>query len=128
MNAVQQTIQAALAEHSERTAEAAQAPRCSHVKANGARCGSPAMRDRRNCYFHYRVEHPPLMHGLHLLEDANGVQCALMQIADMIVNKTLEHKTASLLLSALRIASSNVKNVKFEHYAAVVTEEPRRET
>src|SRR5260370_27847956 len=128
MNAVEQTVMTALAEHGERSTAAAKAPRCLHVKANGVRCGSPAMRDRTKCYFHYRVEYPPVMHGLHLLEDANGVQCAVMQIADMIVQKTLEHKTAKLLLYALQIASSNVKHVRFEHCGAVVTEEPGRET
>jgi hypothetical protein len=126
MDGVQQTILTALAEHGERTTAAAKAPRCLHVKANGVQCGSPAMRDRAKCYFHHRAEYPPIMHGLHLLEDANGVQCAVMQIADMIVQKNLEHQTAKLLLYALQIASSNVKRVRFDPIG-MVTEEPSRE-
>jgi hypothetical protein len=125
MNVVQQTMLEALADHGERTMAADGAPRCIHVKANGVRCGSPALRDRERCYFHHRQDCPPIMHGLHLMEDANGVQCALMQIADMIVQKTLEHKTAKLLLYALQIASSNVKNVRFERCGTMVTEEPQ---
>ena len=28
--------------------------RCQHIKVNGIQCGSPALKDRKFCYFHQR--------------------------------------------------------------------------
>ena len=33
-------------------------PICSHIKDNGIRCGTPAMKGRHFCYFHQRAHHP----------------------------------------------------------------------
>jgi hypothetical protein len=31
-------------------------PQCQHIKLNGVRCGSPALRGKDLCYFHNRHE------------------------------------------------------------------------
>jgi len=98
-------------------------PRCQHVKLNGTQCGSPALRRRRYCFFHdkirseqakIRASAPAARFALPLLEDANCVQVALMNVIQMLGSGTIDHKTAGLMLYALQTASNNLRNVDFE--------------
>ncbi len=99
-------------------------PRCQHVKVNGTQCGSPALRRRRRCYFHEgaRAERVKLKTDpyakyefeIPLLEDANGVQVALMRVMQMFARGQMDAKKAGLMLYGLQTASANLKNVKFE--------------
>ncbi len=91
------------------------APRCTHVKSNGVRCGSPALLNRSFCYAHTQMHRPsPGLDCLPPFEDANGIQCALMQVADAIVRDAIDTRRAAVLLYALQIASANLKRVSFE--------------
>ncbi len=91
------------------------APRCNHVKSDGVRCGSPALTNGAYCYAHTQMHRPsPGLEALPPFEDANGIQCALMQVADAIVRGAIDYKRAALLLYALQIASANLKRVSFE--------------
>ena len=99
--------------------------RCQHLKINGTQCGSPALRRHRFCYFHKRFqdEHIKLntdrarrgvaTFELPILEDANSIQIALMQVMRLLVSGQLDHKTASLLLYALQTASTNLRMTRF---------------
>jgi hypothetical protein len=49
-----------------------------------------------------------------ILEDANAVQMALMQIMQLLGSGQMEHKTAALMLYALQTASCNLRNTRFE--------------
>jgi hypothetical protein len=99
-------------------------PRCQHVKVNGTQCGSPALRWRRQCFFHERIRRErakiaaqamgPRAFDLPLLEDANSVQVALMKVIQMLGSGRMDHKTAGLMLYALQTASVNLRNVDFE--------------
>ena len=100
-------------------------PRCQHLKINGVQCGSPALRRRKHCYFHDRMldrkkrftgkqKRPLPLFSMCLLEDANSVQVALMQVLYLLGSGQMEHKEAGLMLYGLQIASSNLKNTKFE--------------
>ena len=99
-------------------------PRCQHVKVNGVQCGSPALRYKRHCYFHERVQYErklaaqdksaPRNFGFPLLEDANSIQVALMKIVQMLGSGCLDIKTAGLMLYALQTASANLRHAKFE--------------
>jgi hypothetical protein len=99
-------------------------PRCQHLKVNGTQCGSPALRDKRFCYFHNSVgvvrqrilEDDKTTHpfSVPLLEDANSVQVALMKVMHLLGSGLMDHKTAALMLYALQTATSNLKNVRFE--------------
>ena len=98
--------------------------RCQHIKVNGIQCGSPAKRNERHCHFH---EECRLMsreinmkfneHGiikLPTLEDANSIQLGLAEVMRLLVTQQIDHRTASLLLRALRIAAANVKFTSLE--------------
>ena len=101
-------------------------PRCQHVKVNGTQCGSPALRRRRRCYFHDRMLDgrkqfaaescikPRPMFSMCLLEDANSVQVALMQVLNLLGSGQMDPKTAGLMLYGLQTASGNLRHVKFE--------------
>jgi hypothetical protein len=51
---------------------------------------------------------------LPLLEDANSIQLALMQVMRLILSGQIDGKTAGLLLYALQTASSNLARTNFE--------------
>ncbi|MGE0406904.1 MAG: hypothetical protein AB7O65_11440 [Candidatus Korobacteraceae bacterium] len=104
---------------------------CAHIKTDGRRCGSPALRDRTLCHFHHNYGQPrQLPRGknrrsgptieLPVLEDANSVQVALMQIMGGLIDGNIDDRKAGLLLWALQIASANSKRVKFEDHNAVI--------
>lgn len=92
-------------------------PRCQHIKVNGIQCGSPALRAKRFCYFHSRHQLKPAHDSAFdfpILEDANAIQCALMQVIRAIADNKMECKRAGLLLYALQTASYNLKRASLE--------------
>ena len=100
-------------------------PRCQHVKVNGTQCGSPALRRRRHCFFHNRMldgkkrfaesgVKPRPLFSMCLLEDANSVQVALMQVLQLLGSGQMDHRTAGLMLYGLQTASINLRNTEFE--------------
>lgn len=99
--------------------------RCQHIKVNGTQCGSPALRRNKFCFFHKEWHEQKIQINanrarrarsisLPVLEDANSIQVALMQVMRMIVAKEIDSKTAGLLLYALQTASVNLRNTQFE--------------
>jgi len=62
---------------------------CTHIKINGVRCGSPALRGKEFCYFHQRmirgVSTPqnPRIHPLALIENEERTRQAIRGIKDM---------------------------------------------
>jgi hypothetical protein len=101
-------------------------PRCTHIKTNGTQCGSPAVRGRRFCFFHksWHGERIPLgaqpapnldpSFTLPVLEDADSIQVALMQVMRLILARQIEPKMAGLLLYALQTASLNLRHTELE--------------
>jgi len=111
--------------------------RCQHLKVNGTQCGSPALRRNRFCFFHKRFQDERIRLSadrarrgvatfiLPVLEDANSIQIALMQVMRLLVSQQIEHKTASLLLYALQTASSNLRLARFSPRRHEVILDPR---
>jgi hypothetical protein len=62
--------------------------------------------------------------NLPAFEDAHSIQTVIRQVVQMVMQKRIERKTASLLLYALQIASSNLKRMEQEkpQPAEVVTD------
>src|SRR6202171_5608855 len=102
-----------------------EAPRCRHIKVSGTQCGSPAVRSKSFCFYHQ--QHRPIVAEcysdgeystgeilLPVFEDAHSVQSVIRQVVQMVLQKRIERKTASLLLYALQIASSNLKRMELE--------------
>jgi hypothetical protein len=100
--------------------------RCRHVKTNGTQCGSPALKSKEHCYYH--EQNKPREAELYLdgerycdasimlpvFEDAHSIQTVIRQVVQLLLSRRIERKDAALLLSALRIASGNLKMVQAE--------------
>ena len=109
--------------------------RCQHIKVNGIQCGSPALRNEKQCYFH---DHCRAMcrqinmkfseHGiitLPTLEDPNSIQLGLGEVMRLLVTQQIDHRTASLLLRALRTATANVKFTSLEPKPTEIVIDPK---
>jgi hypothetical protein len=103
----------------------AAAARCRHIKVNGTQCGSPALRSKNFCFYHQKdrpwpvecfsdIEYATGEITLPFFEDAHSIQAVIRQVVQMVLQKRIERKTASLLLYALQIASSNLKRMELE--------------
>ena len=111
--------------------------RCQHLKINGTQCGSPALRRNRFCFFHKRFQDERIRLSadrarrgvatfiLPVLEDANAIQIALMQVMRLLISQQIDHKTASLLLYALQTASTNLRMTDFKPFTNNVILDPR---
>jgi hypothetical protein len=114
---------------------------CLHVMADGAQCGSPAVRHHRFCYHHKRQREQRLEldadrarsdrnapYNLPILEDANAIQLSLTQIMRLLAAGQIDHKTASLMLYSLQIATSNLPQTTFKPSRDAVRPNPHVET
>jgi len=104
---------------------------CTHIKVNGVRCGSPALRGEVFCYFHQRmirgVRTPPKsrLHPIALIENEEGIQASLMEIINALVRNTIDLRRAQLVLRALHIAVRNSPRVHFSvHGMDMIREVP----
>jgi len=109
--------------------------RCQHIKVNGIQCGSPAMREENYCFFHEQCR--VLCRQINMrfseagtitlptLEDANSIQLGLGEVMRLLVTKQIDHKTASLLLRALRTAAANVKFTSLEPKPTHIVIDPK---
>jgi hypothetical protein len=93
--------------------------RCQHRKHNGSRCGSPAMKGKRLCYFHEesRKTYPrrvaaPLLPDFPVIEDRRSVQIALNQVVQALLHQSIDHRTAAQVLCGLQMALGQVKSGK----------------
>jgi hypothetical protein len=112
--------------------------RCRHIRVDGARCRAMAIQDRAFCYFHMcnRRSKPakpaktitadyglvpvnppaaqiPLNVELPLLEDRYAIQIGITQIVRALAANEIDPKRAGLLLYALQIASSNLRQERY---------------
>jgi hypothetical protein len=104
--------------------------RCQHIKVNGTQCGSPALRNEKHCHFHNlwfqkqldvnKFVPERLAITLPTLEDANSIQVGLTEVMRLLIHNLLDHRTAALLLRALRTAAINLK------YTSLEPEQPTR--
>jgi hypothetical protein len=103
--------------------------RFQHIKVNGTQCGSPALCDQKYCYYHLQCHQKNMEINMNLqgrgtiergtitlptLEDANSIQVGLAEVMRLLVTNQIDHRTAALLLHALRTASANIKRISLE--------------
>ena len=102
---------------------------CTHIKVNGTRCGSPALREEIFCYFHQRmirgVRTPPKsrLHPIALIEDESSIQASLMEIINAVVRNHIDVARARVVLRALHIAVRNSKAASFDVFRNSVVDE-----
>jgi hypothetical protein len=111
-------------------ARADKAPRCEKVREDGTVCGCPQMKGYRYCYVHERIlQMQSQKLELPAVEDANGIQMAIMRVQKALIDDEISEKKAALLLYSLQMASSNLKHTSFakagEKATVEMTEPPR---
>ncbi len=91
---------------------------CRHVKPDGVRCKSPALKGTPFCYFHTKLHIPVSANDskvgaltLPLVEDAAAIQLALSRILDGLLTARIDPKLAGHLLYGIQIASQNVTRI-----------------
>jgi hypothetical protein len=96
---------------------------CTHIKVDGVRCGSPALRGEVFCYFHQRlirgVTTPPKsrVHPIAILESKEGIQVSIMEVINALLRNTIDPRRAQLVLRALHIAQKNSVRASFSTYS-----------
>jgi len=112
--------------------------RCQHIKVNGEQCGSPALKGRRLCFFHNRWREARIEFNkagsfhyletfdLPMIEDAESIQVAIMQVLRLIIAKHVDPKTAGLLLYGLQTASINLRHATLNPEPEKVVIEPSK--
>jgi hypothetical protein len=109
---------ATLAKSHEHLALAARAPRCCHIRPNGLRCGSPALRRNIYCFFHHNHLNASDDNTFPPFEDGNGIQVALMYVAERLRKDAFRGGESNVpvvkqLLYALQTASINLRQTNF---------------
>ena len=92
--------------------------RCRHVRANGMQCGSPALRGRPFCYFHYRMRrNRNFDYLLSGIEDASSLHLALMGMLRAVERNDYDPRTCSFMLRNLGLIAGNLKQYVLEQRA-----------
>ena len=90
---------------------------CRHIKANGLKCQSPAMRGSPFCYFHARVKvyvparKPSAGAPLELppLDSWSNIHAALHAVLDALANSRMKPSAAGKLLYAIQLAQRSLE-------------------
>ena len=98
-------------------------PSCQHVKANGSRCQSPALRNENFCFFHrhtrerarrqFLAQRSGLKLQFPVLEDPESIQIAIGDVLNALVSGRIDHKSAGLMLYGLQLAAANIRRANF---------------
>ena len=83
---------------------------CQHIKDDGIRCGSPALRGKDLCYFHHRRarRHPAFY--IPPLTDRASIHVVLMEVMRAAFAGRMDDERLRTLLYALQVAISNLPN------------------
>ena len=92
--------------------KANEAKRCDHLKANGVRCGSPALAGKEHCFFHAQFHNAE--YTLPLIEDKRTLQLAYMDLAKGVSMKTISIDHGRLLLQILQSAGKNLPDIDWQ--------------
>ena len=97
---------------------------CRHIKEDGAYCGSPALRDRKYCYYHLMQrgrrlrraralrDNQPYRLEINSLDNLYAVRAALTDIAQALAAGQLEARTAGKLLYAIQQVTSANRRIE----------------
>ena len=90
-------------------------PLCRHIKTNGRRCGSPALRGECFCFYHHPTRRPPVRTRpshpsfyIPPITDPETLQIALSELGRRIADNTLSTQRARLLRETLQMAQANL--------------------
>jgi hypothetical protein len=92
--------------------------KCRHIKSDGCKCKSFALRDKAYCYFHMQMHRA--IHGqkddgdavvsMPIMDDRGAIQVALTQVLRALGSKRLDPRRAGKLLYGIQIAAKAVEH------------------
>ena len=97
---------------------------CRHVKEDGAYCGSPALRERKYCYYHLMQrgrrlrraralrDNVPYRLEIQSLDNPYAIRDALTDIAQALAAGQLESRVAGKLLYAIQQVSATNRRIE----------------
>ncbi len=97
-------------------------PTCNFIKYDDVLCGSPALRGQDYCFHHTRQIHDAyygararrrrseVQFTLPALDDFESIHETLQWVADSLAADTIDYRRASAMLTALRMASAELRN------------------
>ncbi len=97
---------------------------CRHVKADGVYCGSPALRDRKYCYYHLMErarrlrraralrDNQPYRLEIQSLDNPYAIRAAISDIAQALAAGQLDARVAGKLLYAIQLAASTNRRIE----------------
>jgi len=99
--------------------------KCRHIKTNGLRCASPALKGGQFCYFHSKLRtiSDDVRFGrlqLPVPEDARSVQLSVARINEAVITGRLDLRKASTLLAAIKLATQFIDRKLFFHERGTV--------
>ena len=109
---------------------------CRHVKPDGAYCGSPALRERKYCYYHLMQrgrrlrraralrDNLPYRLEIQSLDNLYAVRAALTDIAQALAAGQLDPRTAGKLLYAIQQVSATNRRIEQMEAAAAASAQP----
>ncbi len=107
---------------------------CRHIKTSGTRCGSPALKGRAYCYFHFRThqqrhravdryaEFVSYKFDVAVLEDRAAIQIAISEVVAAMARDYMDHKRGGKILYGLQLALQGMK-----HPEEILAPEPVRD-
>jgi hypothetical protein len=111
---------------------------CRHVKEDGVYCGSPALRDRKYCYYHLmqrgrrlrrvlaQSRNEPCQLNIPPLEDLRSVRVALSEVVQALASGQLDRHSAGLMLYAIQQATSvSLRLIQLEAQMEAAQEDSR---
>jgi len=90
-------------------------PICEHIKNDGIRCGTPALRGRHFCYHHDRVHRGHQIAAKHScrvippLRNARNIRVAALNIIRDLRDGRIDLPTARVMAYALQVANTTLK-------------------
>jgi len=90
---------------------------CRHIKSDGTRCQSPAMRRSDFCYFHAKLHESTRGAArrklkLSPIEDTAGIKTAVIQTLNALLSKSIDAKQAGLILYGIQIVAQKVDDYR----------------
>jgi hypothetical protein len=99
---------------------------CHHIFPDGARCGSPALRNETRCYYHHETRKPvsnprdrnARMNAFEFPfpDSRTSIQATLGDLMLRIGSNDIDPRRAGLLLYCLQLAQANLKASELAHH------------
>ena len=97
---------------------------CRHIKEDGIYCGSPALRERKYCYYHLMQrgrrlrraralrDNLPYRLEIQSLDNPYAIRDAISDVAQALAAGQLDARVAGKLLYAFQLASSTNRRIE----------------